>query len=139
MRVYTPAPPTRRIYSPNRRAWVDIVDHGEIAMSTSKLEFITSIPIEGANSFILIDGNCHFLDDTLLVIWNPTSILVYYLNEKIALHLTIDELDKSCASFKLENIESGNPMLEIYNNQTIIEKRELKNSLQLFKPGRGLL
>ncbi len=130
--------PSRRIYSPSHRAWVDILVHGEIAMSASKLEFITSFTVEGVNSFTLINGECHFQDDNIFILWNSYAILIYYINNKEALHITVEEMDPPCTTFAIKNIESHSPMLEIYRNQET-ERRELKNSMQLFKLGRGLV
>ena len=113
MRIHSPTPPTRRIFSPNQKNWVDVIDHGEIAMSARKLEFITSFPIDGTNTFIFTNGESFFKDDNTFIIWNSNAILLFYVNENVAMHLKCEELVPPALSIQVLQMESFGPKIEV--------------------------
>jgi hypothetical protein len=128
-----------RIFSPDKKNWVDVIDHGEIAMGASKLEFITSFHIEGVNSFIFTQGHCFFKDNETVILWNSSKILIYFIAEKEALHLTCEDIEPEAVAFKFLETETQNPKLKIYFKNDTTETKDLTSSLQRFQKGRGFV
>ena len=139
MEMHTPPPSIARVFSPDKKNWFDIVDHGEYRMNAVKKEFLTSFKVEGVDSFLTIEGECCFRDNDLFVLWESEKILVYDLRNKVALHLTKDEMEEGFLFFDIKDLASPDAQLELNWQDDRTETHRFYEAFQLLKPGRGFV
>ena len=132
-----PEPKKRRVYSPNKKNWVDIVEYGEIAMSAEKREYTTSFSIDGTIDFMLVNGGCCFLDDNRFIIYDSKLIVLNYLREGQTMFLNCENAGRDCFGLDVDVGDLTNPTIVIKKEPTTDVRLKLSEALQYFKPGRS--
>ena len=112
---------------------------GEIAMSASRLEFNTSFSVDGTKTFTFINGQSFFNSHDVFYLWNKGAIVIFYIDDREALHLKCEYLIPACNGLDLTDLETENPKIKIQRPEGPAEIYNLKGFLQFFKRGRGFL
>jgi hypothetical protein len=133
----TPDPPRERTFSPDRKNWVDILEYGEIAMGAVKREYLTSFPIDGESSFILVAGNCRFLDSNRFLLWDFDTVILNYILENQTFHLSREEVGVDCRRIDIDALNLVDPTIVLLRADDAIERVTLSSSLAIFSPGRS--
>ena len=127
---------TKRIYSPDKEHWFEIKELGELRMGWSGCEIKTSFGLDGTDDFKLADGGAYFRDNNTFLIYDYRGLVIYFLNEKVALHL-FRPVDMERSACSLDTSDPQNPILIISVEGLAPKRLEVFKSLQSFSPGRN--
>lgn len=132
-------PNKRRVYSPNQKYWVDIIEHGEIAMSAEQREFETSFDVDDTRSFVLVNAQCCFLDDDRFLLYDSNTVILNYIQDNQCMHLSREDVGEDCFWIDVDLQNISDPDLIFKRREKQDERVKLSKCLGLFSPGRSAI